>query len=74
MSTYQHRNPNNNLINIPEAMGVEYQIDGQKVTGAITVDKSVTVTAVPVKGYSFPPGTRTEWRFVWQKEPQTPDN
>lgn len=66
-----YRHPGNDVIHIPTTPGVEYQIDGKPVTGGVVVDKSVTVKAVPVKGFRFRKGATTEWRYVWKdKAPQ----
>ena len=61
-----YRHPGDNVITIPNVPGVQYQIDGVTVTGDVVVDKSTTVTAVPVKGVKFVDGAETEWRYVWK--------
>lgn len=66
--THGHRWPGNDVINIPNTPGVEYQIDGKRVTGGVVVDKSVTLKAVPLKGYRLSKGATTEWRYVWKDE------
>lgn len=48
-------------ITIPEVEGVEYQIDGEKVTGSFEIDGDVVVTAVPLPGYKFENITDSDW-------------
>ncbi|MEZ7898059.1 MAG: hypothetical protein QMB98_04535, partial [Flaviflexus sp.] len=54
-----------NTITIPEVDGVEYRVNGEIVTGTITVgvDATVVVVAVPVEGYALT-GT-TGWSFEY---------
>lgn len=48
-------------IKIPEVEGVEYQIDGEKVTGSFEIYGDVVVTAVPLPGYKFENITDSDW-------------
>ena len=54
-----------NTITFPRTDGVVYQIDGLPVTGTKTITKNTDVTAVPAEGYSFTPGSTTNWNFVY---------
>lgn len=54
-----------NTITFPRTEGVVYQIDGLPVTGTKTITKNTDVTAVPAEGYSFTPGSTTNWNFVY---------
>lgn len=54
-----------NTITFPATEGVVYQIDGLPVTGKKTITKNTDVTAVPAEGYSFTPGSTTNWNFVY---------
>lgn len=59
------KTPSDNKINIPNQPGVVFQIDGQTVTGEITIDKNTKVTAVPAKGYKFPPNAKRNWNYTF---------
>lgn len=48
---------------IPDDKGVEYQIDGETVTGTVEAEGVVSVKAVPKSGYRFTEGCETEWTF-----------
>lgn len=50
-------------ITIPSTAGVIYKIDGEVVTGSVTIDEDVIVDAVPAPGYQFPPRVDTDWGF-----------
>lgn len=50
-------------VTIPTVTGVTYRVDGEPVTGDITVVGSLTVTATPDAGYVFPVGATTSWTF-----------
>lgn len=53
-----------NVITIPTVTGVEYRIDGEIVTGGVTITVDTIVTADPLAGYRFPPVIDTDWLFV----------
>ena len=55
------------VVTIPTVNGVDYQVDGKTVTGTVTVPSggTVTVTAVPQKGYAFTAGTTTSFSFSY---------
>ncbi|MCT3019368.1 hypothetical protein EFN97_11150 [Propionibacterium freudenreichii] len=60
---------------IPEMEGVEYQVDGETVTGEIhltTLGELVEVTAVAKPGYQLDPTTGPTWGFTWGL-PATPE-
>lgn len=50
-------------VTIPEDEGVDYQVDGNTVTGTIETEGPVVVKAVPKAGYKFSEGAETEWTF-----------
>ncbi|AWN03264.1 major tail protein [Microbacterium phage Camille] len=50
-------------ITIPSTAGVIYKINGEVVTGTVTITEDVIVTAQPAPGYQFPPTADTDWGF-----------
>ena len=50
-------------ITIPATTGVIYKINGEVVTGTVTITEDVIVTAQPAPGYQFPPTADTDWGF-----------
>lgn len=50
-----------NTVTIPSITGVEYVVDGNVVTGSLTIDEDTLVSAQPETGYQFPSGATTEW-------------
>lgn len=52
-----------NEITIPTVTGIVYKIDGDVVTGVITITEDVVVEAVPTTGYKFPAVTDKDWFF-----------
>lgn len=52
-----------NVITIPTTAGVDYKIDGVKVTGTRTITKNTIVTVSPQSGYTFPTPTDTDWLY-----------
>lgn len=52
-------------LTIPTVTGVTYFIEGEPVTGVITITATVLVTATPNVGYQFPPLVVPEWEFVY---------
>jgi hypothetical protein len=53
-----------NVITVPTVAGVTYDIDGEPVTGTVTITENKVVTAEPNQGYKFPDETQTQWGFV----------
>lgn len=62
-------NEKTNTLFVPEVTGVVYKIDGEPVSGSITIKKDTTIVAEPYTGYSFPEGTETEFHFKVTKSP-----
>lgn len=52
-----------NVITIPTTAGVDYTIEGAKVTGSVTMSADTTVVAVPQKNYFFDTGVVDNWFF-----------
>lgn len=50
-------------ITIPSVTGVVYQINGQTVTGDVTISEPTIVNAVPTSGYKFPNVVDDDWFF-----------
>jgi hypothetical protein len=50
-------------ITIPTVTGVVYKIDGEVVTGVVTITEDTVVTASPAQGYKFPAVTDDDWLF-----------
>ena len=55
------------VITIPTTAHVTYYIDGEAVSGDVTldVDDSVIVSASPAAGYYFPDGVDNDWMFAY---------
>ena len=53
-----------NELTIPTTTGVVYKIDGEVVTGTLTLVETTDVEASPAAGYSFPHNTNRDWTFV----------
>lgn len=57
-------NSSTKVITIPTITGVEYRIDGEVVTGTVTITADKIVTANPTSTlYKFPPVTDTDWFY-----------
>lgn len=54
-----------NILTIPTFVGARYRIDGKDVSGSVTITKNVLVTALPLKGYQFPPDFDSDWGFTY---------
>lgn len=54
-----------NVITIPSQAGVVYSIDGDPVTGTVTITEDTMVEAAPASGYSFTPGVTVDWAFTF---------
>lgn len=52
-----------NVITIPTTTGVDYTIEGAKVTGTVNMSSDTTVVAVPHKDYFFETGAADNWFF-----------
>lgn len=50
-------------ITIPSTTGVIYKINGEVVSGVVTITEDVIVEAQPAPGYQFPPAADTDWGF-----------
>lgn len=48
---------------IPTIVGVVYKIDGEVVSGTVTLTEDTIVSAYPAVGYQFPPNTDTDWGY-----------
>lgn len=59
-------NGTTNVLTIPSQTGVVYKIDGEVVTGNVTLVETTDVEASPANGYSFPHNTNRDWTFVVQ--------
>ena len=58
-------NNTTHVITIPSVTGVTYLIDGEAVTGTVTIDETTEVEASADSGYTFPSNTTTSWTFVY---------
>ena len=56
-------NSTTKVITIPTVTGVEYLIDGEVVSGTVTITKDTVVTARPTSGYKFPEVTDDDWFY-----------
>jgi len=54
-----------NVVTIPNTTGVDYKIDGKKVTGTYTLTETKLVKAYPQIGYKFDPNRDTDWEFIY---------
>ena len=53
-----------NVITIPTIVGVEYRVDGEVVTGTVTITEDTIVTANPTSGHTFPAVTDDDWLYL----------
>lgn len=51
------------VITIPTVTGVVYSINGEPVSGTVTITENTVVTAAPAPGYKFPAVTDDDWLF-----------
>lgn len=58
-------NSTTKVITIPTVTGVAYYIDGEVVTGTVTITEDTLVVAMPATGYKFPPVTDNDWLYVF---------
>lgn len=56
-------NSTTHVITIPTVTGVIYMINGEVVTGTVTIAVDTVVNAVPASGYKFPTVTDSDWFF-----------
>lgn len=52
-----------NVVTIPTTTGVVYKINGEVVSGAVTITEDVMVTAEPAAGYVFPNVSDRDWFY-----------
>lgn len=52
-----------NVITIPTVTGVKYMINGEVVSGTVTITEDTIVTARPEPGYKFPAVVDDDWFF-----------
>lgn len=53
------------VITIPTVTGVEYRIDGEVVSGMVTITEDTVVTAHALSGYRFPVVTDDDWFYAF---------
>ena len=58
-------NSTTKVITIPVVTGVVYKINGEVVTGTVTITTDTIVEAEPAVGYKFPPVTDTDWLYTF---------
>lgn len=56
-------NSTTKVITIPTVTGVVYTINGEPVTGDVTITADTLVTAYPASGYKFPVPTDNDWLY-----------
>lgn len=56
-------NSSTHVITIPTVTGVIYMIDGEVVTGTVTITANTVVNAIPAPGYKFPAVADDDWFF-----------
>jgi len=56
-------NSTTKVITIPSVTGVVYKIDGEVVSGTVTITQNTVVTADPQSGYKFPAVIDDDWFF-----------
>lgn len=54
-----------NVLTIPTVTGVVYEIDGEPVTGNVTLTEDTVVTARPEAGYKFAEVSDDDWFFAF---------
>lgn len=58
-------NSSTHVITIPSVTGVTYYIDGEPVTGTVTITEDTGVEALPNAGYQFPADADNYWLFTF---------
>lgn len=58
-------NSSTKVITIPTVTGVEYKINGEVVSGTVTITVDTVVTADALAGYQFPAVTDNDWLFIF---------
>ena len=56
-------NSTTKVITIPSVTGVVYEINGEPVTGTVTITADTVVTAHPAAGYKFPVVSDDDWFY-----------
>lgn len=56
-------NSSTHVITIPTVTGVVYSINGEVVSGDVTITEDTVVTAAPANGYVFPDVTDDDWFY-----------
>jgi hypothetical protein len=56
-------NSTTKVITVPTTTGIDYTINGEVVTGTVTISADTIVKAVAKSGYKFPPVTDEDWLF-----------
>lgn len=58
-------NPTTDTITIPTVPGVEYQINGEAVSGPVIITEDTIVNARTQPGYKFAAASDDDWAFDW---------
>lgn len=58
-------NSTTDVVTIPTITGVEYRMDGEVVTGTVTITESKVFTANPLPGYRFPDVSDNDWLITF---------
>lgn len=58
-------NSSTDVVTIPTVTGVVYMIDGEVVTGTVTITESVVVTASLLPGYKFSAISDSDWTIIF---------
>jgi HK97 family phage prohead protease len=58
-------NGTTHVITLPATAGVVYSIEGNDVSGTVTINETTEVDARPEAGYTFPANTVTNWTYVY---------
>lgn len=58
-------NASTDVVTIPSVTGVVYYIDGEAVTGTVTITATTVVTALPAPGYAFTATSDSDWTIVF---------
>lgn len=58
-------NSTTDVVTIPSVTGVVYYIDGEAVTGTVTITETTVVTALPAAGYVFSETSDDDWTIVF---------
>lgn len=59
------RNQEENTVHIPDTDGVEYSVDGETVTGTVSIpEDGLTITVTAADGYTLEEDAVTEWAYA----------